>query len=280
MISTLYSNKTASFSCVRIRRRISMTVAILLTMLSVPSVSAAESVSDKWESRIAVYLWMAGMNGNTGNHLKSGSVDADFGDILDNLEAGFMANYRGKKGRWGMGLDVIYLNLGPDATVTGPNPSPIGPSILSASADVDVKQWIVDLTASYEALPGLDLLAGARYVDLDVKSKVELSVPAQKSLKISGSENWIDPIVGAEYRGRIAKSNKWHYILHGDIGGFGVGSDLTWQAYGYVGYQPAKQWHIYGGIRYLSIDYDSDNSRGFFYDTNIGGPVLGVGYSF
>lgn len=70
---------------------------------------------------------------------------------------------------------------------------------------------------------------------------------AQKGLKISRSENWADPIVGVEDLGRVSSSEKWQDIVHGDIGDFGVGFDLTWQAYGFVGYQPIKQRNFYVG---------------------------------
>ena len=43
-----------------------------------------------------------------------------------------MLDYRGKKDKWGVGLDLIYLNINPGATVRGPNPAPVGPPIVSA----------------------------------------------------------------------------------------------------------------------------------------------------
>ena len=235
---------------------------------------------EAWHNRIAVYLWMAGLDGTTGNRLREGEIDASFSDILDNFEAGFMLDYRGMKGRWGVGLDLIYLNISPSPSVTGPNPAPIGPRTVSAQGDVDVKQWIVDFTGRYEIRTGLELLAGGRYVNLDVDADVSLPGPQQNRLKISDGESWVDPIIGAEYRGRFPNSDKWRYVLHGDIGGFGISSDLTWQLYGYVGYQPTNEWTIYGGYRHMKIDYEANNRASFFYDMAIAGPVLGVAYSF
>ena len=191
-----------------------------------------------------------------------------------------MLDYRGKKDKWGVGLDLIYLNINPGTTVRGPNPAPVGPPIISADGDVDVKQWIVDFTGHYEVTPGLELLAGGRYVDLDMDAKVTLPGPQQNQLKVSGQESWVDPIIGGEYRGRFPNTDKWRYLLHGDIGGFGVSSDLTWQLYGYVGYQPSREWTVYGGYRYIKFDYEADNRAKFFYDMAIGGPVFGVAYDF
>lgn len=59
-----------------------------------------------------------------------------------------------------------------------------------------------------------------------------------------------------------------------------MNSDLTWQLFGYVGCRPTPKWLIYGGYRHLAIDYESDNQAEFFYDMEVGGPVLGAGYNF
>jgi hypothetical protein len=88
-----------------------------------------------------------------------------------------MLDYRRKKVKWGVGLDLIYLNIGPSPTITGPNPGPAGPPTVSAEGDVDLKQWIVDFTGRYEVTPGFELLAGGRYVDLDVDATINLPGP-------------------------------------------------------------------------------------------------------
>ena len=64
--------------------------------------------------------------------MQAGDVEASFNDIMENLEAGFMLDYRGQKDKWGVGLDLIYLNINPGATVRGPNPAPVGPPIVPA----------------------------------------------------------------------------------------------------------------------------------------------------
>lgn len=57
--------------------------------------------NNEWQHRTAVYLWMAGLDGTTGNRIQAGDIEASFSDILNNFEAGFMLDYRGKKGKWG-----------------------------------------------------------------------------------------------------------------------------------------------------------------------------------
>jgi hypothetical protein len=277
----IYSRCSRSGLCDRpLLCRFALSLALVFAAFPHTVLAVDGKDENEWQHRTAAYLWMAGLDGSTGNSIQAGEIEASFSDILSNFEAGFMFDYRGKKGKWGLGLDLIYLNIGPSPTVTGPNPAPVGPPTISAEGDVDLKQWIVDFTGRYEVKPGFELLAGGRYVDLDVDATINFPGPERKQLNISGTESWVDPIIGAEYRGNFPGTDKWSYLMHGDVGGFGVSSDLTWQLYGYVGYRPTPKWLIYGGYRHMKIDYESDNQAKFFYDMAVGGPVLGVGYHF
>ena len=60
-----------------------------------------------------------------------------------------------------------------------------------------------------------------------------------------------------------------------DVGGFGIGdsSDLSWQAFGAVGYRFNETWSAELGYRYLSIEREIDNSH---VTLDMYGPVLGV----
>ncbi|MEA3277119.1 MAG: hypothetical protein U9Q81_17900 [Pseudomonadota bacterium] len=147
-----------------------------------------------WEHRFSVYLWGAGLDGESGNKFSSGEVEASFSDILSNLEAGFMVDYRGKKDRW--------------------------------------------------------------------------AVNSRRDLPQHQSESGGQGTQSAT--GRPAPDR--HRV--------GVGSDLTWQAYGYIGYEPAPNWVIFGGYRHLYFDYQANNENEFFYDTAISGAALGASNQF
>ncbi len=61
--------------------------------------------------------------------------------------------------------------------------------------------------------------------------------------------------------------------LYGDVGGFGVSSDLTWQAYGGLGFQLNDWFSAQAGYRYLLEDFDDGS---FVYDVALHGPLIGV----
>ena len=63
----------------------------------------------------------------------------------------------------------------------------------------------------------------------------------------------------------------------GEVGGFGVSSDLTWQAMGKVNYHINECWDVAVVYRYQYVDYEKD---GFVFDVATGGAILGVTYNF
>jgi opacity protein-like surface antigen len=87
--------------------------------------------------------------------------------------------------------------------------------------------------------------------------------------------NWIDPIVG--FRGAYPLGDRFSVSGRADIGGFGVGSELTWQAYGGVNWLFADSWAATLGYRYMSIDYEADRLT---LDIALQGPLIGVTYEF
>ena len=77
--------------------------------------------------------------------------------------------------------------------------------------------------------------------------------------------------------GRAKLSDKTTLVGKGDIGGFDVGSELTWQVYGGLEFQLSPLWHFGVGYRHLSVDY---TSGGFTYDVNTSGPQIELGFKF
>jgi hypothetical protein len=67
--------------------------------------------------------------------------------------------------------------------------------------------------------------------------------------------------------------------LRGDIGGFGVGSDLSGQAVAVVDWYPWQHVSITGGMRALRVKYETDKSAdNDELDMTFWGPLLGVSF--
>jgi hypothetical protein len=77
----------------------------------------------------------------------------------------------------------------------------------------------------------------------------------------SGDMEWVDPFVGARIRHQLAPGKE--VMLEGDVGGFGVGSDFSWQLVGTYGFDTSlfgTPFHAVVGYRALSVDF-SENGR-------------------
>ena len=72
-----------------------------LSLNAAPVTITDDPYKETVSHRISLYLWGSGMKGHMGNAAGSAPVDISFDDLLDNLEAGIMANYRLKKGPLG-----------------------------------------------------------------------------------------------------------------------------------------------------------------------------------
>lgn len=88
---------------------------------------------------------------------------------------------------------------------------------------------------------------------------------------VSASKSWVDPFIG--FRGRLNLTDKIYLAARGDIGGFGIGSDLAYNLVGAIGYQWNRKLSTELGYRCLSIDY---SDGGFVYDTETSGAFMGL----
>jgi opacity protein-like surface antigen len=236
-------------------------VAAAIVVLASPCAQAGD-----WQQEIAPYLFAAGMDGTAGIGPVEADVSQSFGDILSNLDMGFMGAYRATKDRYSITVDTIYMSLG--ASQKGPG------GLLEG--DVGVDQLALEADFGYALNDTWTLLAGLRYNDISSDVKVAGPVGVNKA---SGSEAWVDPLVGAIFGHSF--NDTWSMTLRGDVGGFGVGSDLTWQGLATVRWQVTPTVGVLGAYRYIDMDYDSGKrSKRFLYDMAITGPAVGVVFSF
>jgi hypothetical protein len=228
----------------------------------------------EWTFTVAPYLWGAGLQGDIGLFGREPvAVDMSFGDIFSNLRFGGMVVGEAHNGSWGFFADLIYVKTEAGQSIT----RTIGGVPLTLSASVETSSLTATLMGEYRALSQstvtVDLMAGARIWSVDNDIGVTLAAGGPPLAAFSGSDGstWVDPIVGA--KARIDLDPSWYLTGWGMVGGFGAGSEITWDVLGGVGYQWNEWLSIVGGYRALGVDYEDD---GFVYDVIQHGPVLGV----
>ncbi|HEY5706450.1 MAG TPA: hypothetical protein VIS96_12835 [Terrimicrobiaceae bacterium] len=119
--------------------------------------------------------------------------------------------------------------------------------------------------------------AQARVVQAEKKLSKALSKELDNRLPTSksGDRWWIDPIIG--FRSQI-NVTRWLFLaLQGDVGGFGVGSQIAWFASGSIGVNFTRNIFLETGYRYFYMDYVKN---GLTYDAAQSGLFMGVGVKF
>ena len=201
-----------------------------------------------------MYLWAVNFQGDASIGPITAPVDVNFSDVFNNLEAVFTVNFEGvHNNRWGFIVDFTWADISGNQGI--------------AALNFEYIQFEVD--GYYRLVTGrqtIDLLLGVRYYSHDIEL-----IPTP----VAVSEDWADPVVGVRWMTPLGE--KWTLLVRGDIGGFGAGSDLSWQAAGFVDFQPWKHVSIFTGVRALGVDYENGSGLDRYeYDVTTWGQCLGL----
>lgn len=255
--------------------------AIFTLVVQTPAAAqtAVRSDTDAWQFEVTPYLFGAGLNGTTGIGPVTSNVDVSFKDLLENLDSGFMALFEARKGQWMFGVEGVYFKLKDEGVKSWQGP--LG-NTSTGSLEATVTEQLYQLSAGYRVLDDrtkVDVFGAARYTQLDTKLNLVVTTGPDLlpdgSRGVKASESWWDPVIGVRVMVPLAEA--WTFVGYADIGGFGVGSDLTYQLLAGVNWQFAKSWIAKAGYRYLYQDYQHNS---FVWDMTSSGVYLGAGFRF
>ena len=224
-----------------------------------------------WQFSVSPYFWMSSLKGDMGivEQVEPVGVDMTFFDILDAMKFSLMGGFEARNGRFVGTTDMVYLKMGASDNIDIREAHFLDVELVSTTL-------IATGTAGYRAVSrdalAFDMFGGARYYRM--KTELDLAGP-QNSFSGSKTEDWVDPIAGARLQAPIGAD--WSVRVYADIGGFGIGSHLSWQLRGDVQYDLGRHWSLTAGWRHLDIDYDDD---GFVFDAVMDGPIVGAIYRF
>ena len=229
----------------------------------------ASSGDSDWHFAFAPYFYLTGLRGTVGARGRTIDLDASFGKIWDNLDLGLMGAVEVSKKRFVSLTDVQWVKL------SNKRDTPGG---LFETAKVGVNLFILDPEVGYRLFTSkvgaLDVLGGARI--WSVETNLNVTSGRLSGFDVSQRKTFAAPVVGV--RGLINLSPKFYVSGKFDIGGAGIGADLTTQVFGGVGYRLFRSTALMGGYRYLQVDYD--DSKGFLFDTRMNGFVIGAKFTF
>ena len=231
-------------------------VAVVVAGSTTPAV--AQPASDEWKVLVAPYLMGAAMSGATTVRGVTVDVDASASDIFSNLQFGAMGIVVARKGAWGFGADAIWMALG--TTVRDTN--------------VDFNQGAFAFYGLRQLGPAADVTFGVRVNTL----QGELTFKGPDVTR-SQDKTWVDPIAGVTLR--TPADRRAQVRLYTEVGGFGAGSDFTWQLFPTLSLRLTDKASLEFGYRWLDVDYATgEGSDEFRYDVLTQGPVLGFGFRF
>lgn len=249
----------------------SVILAITFCLFSTQLVAQDKTKEKNWNYLTEAYLMFPYMSGEAGlGESLILPVDANPGDIFDKLKMAGMLYFEAHNNKWAITTDLVYLNLNQDLT----------PGKKIHSGNIGVNQLAWELAGLYRLTSFLELGIGGRLNNLKSTSEGRINVFPAGTIEFSGSSSktWYDPILIARLATDI--KDKWLFQFSGDVGGFGIGSDLTWQLQGYAGYRFSKVLQLTAGYRVLSINYKSgEGSEEFIFNMKEFGPVIRLGFN-
>ncbi len=235
---------------------------------TVPSLTDTQPVASTdsgWQVRAALYGWGTALDGDVTLRGRNVPVDVGFDDVLDNLDFAVMGAVEIGNGKWSFLADLFYAELS-SSNSRG-----------NLGFETQLDQFIGNFIVAYNVLDNgcsrFDVYGGARVNSLDA----DLNITTNRIGTFSGSESktWVDPIIGVRFQQEL--SDKFFFRAVGDIGGFGIESDLTWQALAGIGYRVNDSGSVVLGYRGIGTDYSDGN---FGYDVISHGVLLGFEYKF
>ncbi|TAD74127.1 MAG: hypothetical protein EAY70_11625 [Sphingomonadales bacterium] len=215
--------------------------------------------------QITVYGWLAGATGDFRPFAGAPTLEFDnsFGEVLGDLDAAVFVSGQFRRNRFVAVADVSYAALSREGRV---------PPGIPASGEVSQLAISALAGARVEDSEGLtvDLLAGARLWDLDGQVDVPLA-----GVALAPGKTFIDPLVAARINAAVAP--RLSALLQADIGGFGIGSDFTYQVVATLNYRASDRFFLSAGWRHLHLDY---RDRGTLFEGSQTGPIIGVTHKF
>ena len=205
-----------------------------------------------WHFSVSPYLWFPGLHGTIGARGHDASIHVSPGDLLSHFRFGLMGLVDTRYKRIVIPVDMMWIRLGAN------NALPLTDE--AVTAHVKGSEFILTPKIGYRLFNSeivkIDALTGFRYWHFG--ANLRLSTSETSTQTFSGSENWVDPLVGGRILANL--SPKVSVSIVGDVGGWNTGSLLDYQVGAILGYRVKPAVVLQAGYRYLAVDYRSEGT--------------------
>jgi hypothetical protein len=145
------------------------------------------------------------------------------------------------------------------------------PGIIRDLIQAEIQSRLADLAAAVRA----GAQARVNQIKTQLSGQIASTLKSQLDRSFDRTDDWFDPYIGLGARYNF--STAFYLTGKADVGGFGVGSDITTEVSGAFGCQITRNIFSEIGYRYLYTDYDSN---GLLYRVSTHGPELTLGLNF
>lgn len=231
-----------------------------------PPAAPAATSDNEWHVAANTYLWFAGMHGTVGVGGFDTSVHASAADVLSKFNIGFMEMVEARHKKFVVPIDFMWVKLSDDKGTAGIPDYTVKAKLTQTIFTPKVGYAVVD----HERLK-VDGTVGIRYWHMGTTLELQ---PQVEGGHVYQSANWVDVVAGAKITAPL--SPKAYVTIAGDAGG--GGANVDYQVAGFLSYKIKPKWQLFGGWRYLDVDYQGNN--GYINDVAQSGLVLGFTYVF
>ena len=222
-------------------------VFILLFIFSLRA-EAQYDYNDRLQLEFAPYVWLTTLNGDLTLNGSTRHVNFTYDDFFKYSNLGLSGHVEVKKRSWALIFDWLYVDLIKNPTYT--------------------ESSLGEISLAIRLSENLEIIGGGRYF----KSEIEYRYIDDPDKLTKDEKSWVDPIIGGRYTMNLTKHIMFNF--RGDVGGFGIGSNLQWNIAAGIGYRLSNITFM-AAYRIWYANYETGSGENLFvYDMTTSGPGL------
>ena len=242
------------------------TATVLALAALVPSpLEAQDRGNSSWFLRVAPYLWFSNLGGAVDLGLPAN--DQRFGDLIvpvedSVLQKDWMVRAEIGKGRVRGWFNVSKAGIANETEMIRDGAPP---DTLPGSYDLDwftAEAFAAVQVGSFSRANAIEVYGGGRYM----RHRQTIALEGESPRTIT--ENWIDPVIGGRLYAEMGR--RFWAAFNTDVGGFGVGSKLTWTLGGELGVRVIGPLDLAMRYNYQEVDYDNGKEGAERYEWSNG----------
>jgi hypothetical protein len=247
------------------RKTVGLMVAAAVVLIWLPGAGAEAA---EWQWSLVPYLWASDVSmeiEEAGEPV--GGVDLGFGDLLDKVDMAAQMHLEGRRGVFGILLDVTYIDAGKNQSLRD----------ITISPDIDL--FIIEVGGFFstnEEVHGLDFLYGARILDID--QQIDLLFPEPVSQRVTAvdiSDSLTDVFLGLRYTSQLGQ--KGSFNIRGDYGfGDTEGTANAVLGFGY-GLGKTGKYRLLFGYRHMELEIEEGTTE---TELEMSGPYAALQINF